>query len=165
MNNNSKIQIFVVSQQSLFQQGIDHTFADTEDMVISGISGVSDEVLSALDNLPPDVALLDLDGPSESGLELARKIKQRSPNIGVIVLTSSPDDSQLFQALKAQAVAYLSKEDTADKLVETVRRVAKGEHVAGYKVGCTSRAIRQQFGLSEPICSSAMANTFGPDNW
>jgi two-component system response regulator DegU len=128
MNNNNKIQVFVVSQQSLFQQGIEHSLSGTEDVVISGIAGVSDEVLLAIDNLPPDVALLDIDGPSDIGLELARKIKQRSPNIGVIVLTSNPDDSQLFQALKAQAVAYLSKEVTAEKLVDIVRRVAKGEH-------------------------------------
>jgi len=125
---NTKIHIFVVSQQSLFQQGIEHSFSDVEDLTVSGVTGVNSEVLSAIDNLPPDVALVDLDGPSDSGLELARKIKQRSPNIGVIVLTSTPDDSQLFQALKAQAVAYLSKEVTADQLIDTVRRVAKGEH-------------------------------------
>jgi len=118
----------VVSQQSLFQQGVEHSFSDTEDILIIGATGVSDEVLSAIDNMPPDVTLLDIDGPSESSLELARKIKQRSPNIGVIVLTSNPEDNQLFQALKAQAVAYLSKEVTADQLVDTVRRVAKGEH-------------------------------------
>jgi len=127
-NNNGKIQVFVVSQQSLFQQGVEHSFSGTEDIVISGIAGVSDEVLLAIDNLPPDVALLDIDGSSDIGLELARKIRQRSPNIGVIVLTSNPDDSQLFQALKAQAVAYLSKEVTADRLVDIVRRVARGEH-------------------------------------
>jgi len=128
MNMNAKIHIFVVSQQSLFQQGIEHSFSDVEDLTVSGVTGVNSEVLSAIDNLPPDVALVDIDGPSDSGLELARKIKQRSPNIGVIVLTSAPDDSQLFQALKAQAVAYLSKEVTADQLIDTVRRVAKGEH-------------------------------------
>jgi len=128
MNMNSKIQVFVVSQQSLFQQGVEHSFSGIEDIAISGITGVTDEVLPVIDNLPPDVALVDLDGLSDSGLELARKIKQRSPSIGVIVLTSTPDDSQLFQALKAQAVAYLSKEVTADQLVDTVRRVARGEH-------------------------------------
>jgi len=128
MNMNNKIHIFVVSQQSLFQQGIEHSFSDVEDITVSGVTGVNSEVLSAIDNLPPDVALVDIDGPSDSGLELARKIKQRSPNIGVIVLTSTPDDSQLFQALKAQAVAYLSKEITADQLIDTVRRVARGEH-------------------------------------
>jgi len=128
MNNNNKIQVFVVSQQSLFQQGVEHTFSDTEDITISGATGVNDQVLSVIDNLPPDVALVDIDGPSETCLELARKIKQRSPNIGVIVLTSNPDDNQLFLALKAQAVAYLSKEVTADQLVNIVRRVARGEH-------------------------------------
>jgi len=61
-------------------------------------------------------------------LKLARKIKQRLPTIGVVILTSNPDDAQLFQALKAQAVAYLRKEVTAEELVSTIRRVARGEH-------------------------------------
>lgn len=128
MNNNGKIQVFVISQQSLFQQGVEHSLAGVEDIVISGATGISEQVLTVIDNLPPDVALVDLDGPADSGLELARKIKQRSPSIGVIMITSHPDDNQLFKALKAQAVAYLSKEVTADQLVEVIRRVAKGEH-------------------------------------
>jgi len=127
-NKNSRIQVFVVSQQSLFQQAVENTLTDVDDMVIVGTAGVSEELLKTIDNLPPDVALLDLDGPSDTGLELAKKIKQRSPNIGVIVLTSNPDDNQLFLALKAQAVAYLSKEVTAEQLVEIIRRVSRGEH-------------------------------------
>jgi DNA-binding NarL/FixJ family response regulator len=126
--NNNKIQIFIISQQSLFLQALESSFSETEDIVVLGTTGVNDEVLKAIDNLPPDVALLDLDGPSESGLELARKIKQRSPNIGVVIMTSNPEDNQLFLALKAQAVAYLSKEVTAQQLIEIIRRVAKGEH-------------------------------------
>ena len=125
--NTNKIQIFIISQQSLFLQALEQTFKDTEDITILGTIGVNNDVLKAIDNLPPDVALLDLDGQAESGLELARKIKQRSPNIGVILLTSNPDDSQLFLAIKAQAVAYLNKEVTADKLIETIKCVARGE--------------------------------------
>lgn len=127
-NNKNKIQVFVISQQSLFKQGVEQTFSEIEDISISGITEVDDSVVKAIDNLPPDVALLDIDGPSDNGIELAKKIKQRSPNIGVIVLSSNMDDNQLFLALKAQAVAYLSKEVTAEQLVETVRRVARGEH-------------------------------------
>jgi DNA-binding NarL/FixJ family response regulator len=97
-------------------------------MEVSGAAEVNDEVLSAIDTSPPDVALVDIDAPADSGLKLARRIKQRLPNIGVVVLTSNPDDAQLFQALKAQAVAYLSKEVTADELVDIIRRVARGEH-------------------------------------
>jgi DNA-binding NarL/FixJ family response regulator len=123
-----KIQVLIVSQQSLFRQGIEHSLSGIEDMEVSGAAEVNDEVLSAIDTLPPDVALVDIDAPGEGGLKLARKIKQRLPNIGVVVLTSNPDDAQLFQALKAQAVAYLSKEVTAEELVDIIRRVARGEH-------------------------------------
>ena len=128
MNNNGKIQVFIISQQSLFQQALDHSLSDNEDIAISGTMGLNEDVLKVIDNLPPDVALLDIDGPTDVGIDLARKIKQRSPNIGVIVLTSNPDDNQLFLALKAQAVAYLSKEVTGTQLSEIVRRVARGEH-------------------------------------
>ena len=124
----NKIRVLIVSQQSLFRQGIEHSLSDVEDIRVLGTAEVNDEVLSAIDTLPPDVALVDVDAPADSGLTLARKIKQRLPVIGVMVLSSNPDDAQLFQALKAQAVAYLSKEVTAGELIETVRRVARGEH-------------------------------------
>ncbi len=124
----NKIQVFILSQQSFFRQGIEHSLSSMEDVEISGAAKISDEVLSTIDNLPPDVALVDIDGPSDSGLTLARKIKQRSPNIAVVALTSNPNDSQLFQALKAQAAAYLDKEITATQLVDIIKHVARGEH-------------------------------------
>jgi len=126
--NTNKIQVVIVSQQPLFRQGIEHSLSGTDDIEIAGAAEVNDEVLSEIDTLPPDVALVDIDGPSDSGLTLARRIKQRSPNIAVVVLTSNPSDAQLFQALKAQAVAYLNKKITADQLADIVRRVAHGEH-------------------------------------
>ena len=126
--NMNKIQVLVVSQQSLFRQGIEHSLSGETDIVISGMAVADGEMQSAIDTLPPDVALVDIDGSCEGNLELAKWIKQRSPNIGVIVLTSNPNDTELFQALKTQAVAYLSKSITADQLVDTVRRVARGEH-------------------------------------
>ncbi len=124
----NKIRVFIVSQQSLFQQGIEYSLSSIEDIEISGAAEVNDEVLSTMDNLPPDVAIVDIAAPSDSGLTLVRNIKKRLPNIGVIVLNSNPNDTQLFQALKAQAAAYLNKEITADQLVDTIRRVARGEH-------------------------------------
>jgi DNA-binding NarL/FixJ family response regulator len=122
------IQVLIVSQQVLFRQGIERSLSGIEDIEISGTTGVNAEVLSAIDIMPPDVVLVDIDAPSDSGLQLAHNVKQRLPNIGVVVLTSSYDDTQLFQALKAQASAYLSKEVTVDKLVDTIRRVAHSEY-------------------------------------
>ena len=126
--NTNKIQVFIISQQSFFRQGIENALSSMKDIEIAGTAEFNDKVLSAIDNLPPDVAIVDIDGTSDNGLSIARKIKQHSPNIGIIVLTSTPNDTQLFQALKAQAAAYLNKELTADQLVDTIRHVARGEH-------------------------------------
>jgi DNA-binding NarL/FixJ family response regulator len=124
----NKIQVIIVSQQFMLRQGIEHSLSATRDIVVTGTTEVNEKVLSTIDTLPPDVALVDIDAPSDTGLKLARRIKQRLPNIGVIVLASNPDDAQVFQALKAQAGACLSKEVNTDDLVDTVRRVARGEH-------------------------------------
>ncbi len=126
--NTNKIQVFILSRQSLFRQGIEHSLSSMEDIEVSGAAEVNNEVFSTIDNLPPDVTILDIDAFSDSGLTLARRIKQRLPNVGVVILTSDPNDTQLFQALKAQSAAYLNKEVTADQLADTIRRVAHGEH-------------------------------------
>jgi len=122
------IQVFVVGQQSLFRAGIRHSLSDTDDIEFSGAADSTDDVLANLETLLPDVVVMDIDGPSDNGLGLTRMIKQRLPNIGVIVLATNHNDTQLFQTLKAQAAAYLDKGITADELVETIRRVARGEH-------------------------------------
>jgi two-component system response regulator DegU len=123
-----KIRVCIISPQSLFRQGVRHSLADVSDIEISAESEANDQALTVVENLVPDVVMVDIDAPYEDGLKLARYIRQRLPNIGVIVLTSTPEDDQLFQAIKAQAAAYLSKDITAEELVSTVRRTAKGEH-------------------------------------
>jgi len=124
----NKIRVIIVSHQSLFRQGIEHLLSSIDDIELAGADEVSDKVLSTIDTLLPDVAIVDIDGPSDGGLVLARGIKRRSPNIAVIMLTSTSNDAQLFEALKAQAAAYLDKKINADQLVEVIRRVARGEH-------------------------------------
>jgi len=126
--NTNKIRAFIVSQQVLFRQGVELTLSSMEDIEISGAADFNNGIAFAVDELPPDVAIVDIDAPSDSGLALARRIKQRLPSIGVVMLTSNPNDAQLFQALKAQAAACLSKEVTPEQLVYTIKRVASGEH-------------------------------------
>lgn len=157
MNN---IQVFVASQQSLFQQGIEHSLSGTKDIKVSGAATVNGEVLAAIDASPPDVALVDIDGPADRGLELTRKIKQHSPNIAVIVLTSNPDDAQLFQVLKAQAVAYLSKDITAEKLNDIIRRVAMGEHPINESLTTRPRVAEQVLHKFQELSLKSEAEAF-----
>jgi len=123
-----KIKVFILSSQSLFRQGVRQSLDSASGIEISGEAGVSDEVLPTMESSLPDIVLVDIDAPAENGLKLARRVRQRLPNIGVVVLTSSTDDDQLFQAIKAQAAAYLSKEVSAEQLLDAVRRTAQGEH-------------------------------------
>jgi two-component system, NarL family, response regulator DegU len=122
------IQVLIISQQSLFRQGIQQSLANLPDIAVMGTSEISDNILNIVDNIPPDVALMDIDGSAEAGLNLARKMKQHSSSIAIVVLASNPSDEQLFEVLKGQAASYLNKETTAENLVETIRRVAHGEH-------------------------------------
>jgi two-component system response regulator DegU len=122
-----KIKVCIISPQSLFRQGVRHSLAEVREIEITS-EAESDDALSVVESSLPDVVMVDIDIPSDGGLKLARQIRQRLPNIGVIVLTSNPDDDQLFQSIKAQASAYLSKDITAEELANTVKRTAKGEH-------------------------------------
>jgi two-component system, NarL family, response regulator DegU len=128
MEVEDKIQVYIISQQSLFRQGIQHSLSNLPDIFVAGTSEINDDVLTFMDNNPPDVTLIDIDGSAESGLSLARKIKQRSSSIAIVVLASNPNDDQLFEVLKGQAASYLNKETTAEQLLETIRRVSHGEH-------------------------------------
>jgi DNA-binding NarL/FixJ family response regulator len=138
-----KIKVFILSSQSLFRQGVRQSLDSRRGIEISGESEVNDEVLPTMETSLPDIVLVDIDAPAESGLKLARRIRQRLPNIGVVVLTSSPDDEQLFQAIKAQAAAYISKEVTAEQLFDTVRRTAQGEHPINESLANRPRVAEQ----------------------
>jgi two-component system, NarL family, response regulator DegU len=127
--NAEKLQVFVVSQQPLLWQGIEHSISLMEDIEVSATAEVNDEVLLTLDRLPPDVVIVDIDALTDgSSLSMTRQLKQRLPNIGIIALTSNLNNVQIFRALKAQAAACLSKETTVEKLVQTIRQVAHGEY-------------------------------------
>lgn len=124
-----KIKVWLFSQQSLWRQAIRQAFLSTEDIEVIGEAAVTDKMSLTIEIMPPDVAIVDTDNTLESGLELANRIKQVTPSTSVIVLTSSTDDTQLFKVIKARASAYLRKDINGDELCDTVKRVARGEHL------------------------------------
>lgn len=123
----SKLKILVVSQQSFFRQGVWHSLSENSDLAVATTAEIDNEVLAEVETSTPDVAIIDVDGSSEDGILMVRRLKQKLPGMGMILLSSKPDDNQLFQALKVQASAYLNKEVSPEELLETVRIVARGE--------------------------------------
>jgi two-component system response regulator DegU len=122
------INILIVSPQVMFRKGIELTLLSESDIKIINSVDYSNGVEYSLDNLPPDIAILDVDGSGNTGFDIALRLKQRLPNIATIIFTSYPDDQQLFLALKAQAAACLSKEVTNKEIIQTIKRLAQGEY-------------------------------------
>jgi len=123
----SKLKVLVVSQQSFFRQGVWHSLSASDDLAVATADEIDKIVLAEIDVSPPDVAIIDVDGSSDDGLQMVRRLKQSMPEMGLILLSSNHSDSQLFQALKLKASAYLKKEVSPEELLETVRGVARGE--------------------------------------
>ncbi len=125
--NEQQIKVCTFSQQPLFQEGILSALSGIEDIQIIGQAKVTDKAL-IIEVMPPDVVIVDIDVSPDSSLSLAHRLKQRLPSVGIIMLTSSPSDDQLFKTIENQVAAYLSKEINGDQLADMVRRVARGEY-------------------------------------
>ena len=122
------INILIISPQMLFRKGIEQTLSSETDINIIDSVDFDNGVQYSVDNLPPDIAILDVDGSGNIGYDIALRLKQRSPNIATLIFTSYPDDDQLFLSLKAQAAACLSKEATTNEIIQIIRRLVQGEY-------------------------------------
>jgi len=124
----TKIKVLVADGQPLFRRGVCSSLSQLADVEVLEESEVNERVLATIEASPPDVVLVDIDTPSLGGLELCRRIKRTLPRVAIVLLSSHPEDKQLFEAIKSQASAYLGKQTGADELVQVIRRCAQGEH-------------------------------------
>jgi len=122
-----KIGVMIVDKQALFRAGVRQALSEQSDFELFDCDP-SWNPIGLIEVNSPAVLLLDIDYPSLSGLNLARKIVLRFPNTRVIILSPSPDDEQLFEVIKTGAVAYLSKDTTTEDLVKTIRQASRGEY-------------------------------------
>lgn len=87
-----------------------------------------DKAIAAVEETPPDVVLLDVRMPGRSGVEVCATIKSISPSTGIIMLTASDEERDLYDSIKSGASGYLLKDgSTYDQVAEAVRLVAAGQ--------------------------------------
>ena len=92
-----------------------------------GEAGTAREAIEQAGLLQPDVVVLDIRLPGSSGVDACREIKERWPEMRVIILTSFPDDDVLFDAIAAGADGYVLKQVGSDELITALQRVGRGE--------------------------------------
>ncbi|MBX6754277.1 response regulator [Thermorudis peleae] len=144
----SPITILIVDDHPLFRTGIRWALEQIPDFQIVGEAGDGSEALRLADECEPDVILIDLSLPGMNGLEVARALKRRHPQAGVVILTMHQDDEQLFNAIRAGAAAYCTKDVEPSALTEIIMRVARGEYLINEMV------------LSRPFVASRVLDQF-----
>jgi two-component system NarL family response regulator len=122
-----KIRVLLVDDQELFRRGVAMVLAADEGLDLIEASDGDHAILIAQEN-PPDVVLLDVRMPGRGGVDVCREIKSLSPASGIVMLTASDEETDLYESVKAGASGYLLKDaSTFDQVADAVRVVASGQ--------------------------------------
>ena len=120
-------RLAIVDDHELTRASLQNMLSDEPDIEVIGEASNGREALLLCSHLTPDLVLMDVRMPEMDGLAATREIKQRFPQISVIMLTMHENPDYLFEALKAGAAGYVLKDASQEVVVEAVRRVREGE--------------------------------------
>jgi DNA-binding NarL/FixJ family response regulator len=120
------IRILLVDDQRLMREGLRILLELEADLEIAGEAENGTAALVAYEALQPDVVLMDVRMPGMDGVEATWRLRERWPEVRVIILTTFDDDEYIFEGLRAGALGYLLKDVSGHDLAEAVRTVAGG---------------------------------------
>lgn len=124
---NKKLTILIVDDHAVLRAGLKLLLSSQPDFEVVGEGSSGLEVFDLVEELQPDIILLDLSMPGIKGLDVLPTIHNRYPKLKVLVLTMHEDPQYLKQALKAGAAGYILKKAADTELLSAIRIVAKGE--------------------------------------
>jgi DNA-binding NarL/FixJ family response regulator len=120
------IRILLVDDQKLIRQGM-RTLLNLEgDIDVVGEASNGVEAIAAVEQMGPDVVLMDVRMPQLDGVAATRHITERFPDVAIIILTTFDDDEYVFEGLKAGARGYMLKDVGSDEIAAAIRVVAAG---------------------------------------
>ena len=121
-----EMRLMLVDDHLIFLEGLQYLLG-TYGIEIAGTAGNGREALEKARALKPDIILMDIKMPGLSGLDALKLIKAEMPDIKVVMLTTSEEDEDLFNAVKCGASGYLLKNTNAKELVGILSDIEKGE--------------------------------------
>lgn len=133
--------MLIVDDQRIARSGL-HSMLDLYDDI--HVVGEADHGLagvSMVDEIRPDVVLMDIRMPVMDGIEATRRLKERRDSPHVIVLTTFDADDLVYEALRAGAAGYLLKDADADEIANAIREAEAGRAVLD--PGVTRRIVEQ----------------------
>ncbi len=123
------VEVAIIDDHPFFRQGVRDVLNAEPNIDVIAESGDGLEALTMLEEIQPQVVLMDVNLPSLNGMQVTRRLKTRCPNVNVIILTAYDDEEQIYRAIRIGASAYFAKDVAPKLLIDTVRAVAEGYYV------------------------------------
>ena len=120
------IRVAIIEDQREIREGLRELIGGAEDLCCSAAFGSVEEVLPRIGSNLPDVVLVDIGLPGKSGIEGIRLMKERHPELVLVVLSVFDDDRCIFEAICAGASGYLLKKTPAPRLIQGICDAAAG---------------------------------------
>lgn len=140
--------VMIIDDHPLFRQGLRRLIEDGGRFTVVAEASTGYEAIRLADIHQPHVILSDIQLPGVTGLKIARILKRQHPNCHLIMLSMHMDDERLFDAVRAGASAFFTKDIEAVELVAAIGRVANGEQLINATV------------LSRPALARRVLNEF-----
>lgn len=123
----AKIRILLADDHHIVRAGIRQLIESAKDIQVVAEAGDGEEAQAFIQKHKPDVAVLDIQMPKASGIEVTRWVRAHLPEVGVLILTAYDDDPYVMAVLQAGANGYVLKTAQADELIQAVRDVHEGK--------------------------------------
>jgi DNA-binding NarL/FixJ family response regulator len=127
-------RVLVADDHALFRNGLKAILANAEGFEVVGEAATGEEVVEKVAQAQPDIVLMDIRMPGINGIETTRRVLERTPRVGVVVVTMLEDDDSVFAAMRAGARGYILKGADAEEVLKVVAAVAEGEAHFGSEI-------------------------------
>ncbi len=134
------IRLLIVDDHTLFREGLRALFSAIEDIDLVGEAMTGEQAVDLVEELQPDVVLMDIDMPTTDGIQATRQILRKTATSGIVMVTLLEDDASVFAAMRAGARGYVLKGAKPKELLQTIRAVAGGQALFG--PGIATRIMR-----------------------
>ncbi|MBK9240239.1 MAG: response regulator transcription factor [Acidobacteria bacterium] len=123
----TSVRVVLVDDQALFREGLRTLLSTRADIEVVGEAADGAQAVVMVGQTQPAVVLMDLQMPVMDGVQATAKLRERYPEVRVLVLTTFDDEGNVFGALRAGAAGYLLKDVSLDTLVSAIHAAARGE--------------------------------------
>lgn len=120
------INILIADDHELFREGLKKILKPEPDMTVIAEATNGQQVYERVAEQEPDIVLLDISMPGESGLEVLEELKRRVRKTSVLILSMHPEDRFALRAFKMGAAGYITKESAVEELVQAIRKIVGG---------------------------------------